>query len=413
MSNKRKNAAVTNAARSKPRLFVIIIAVLLAVTLTVGAVLGIVAIVREAGSVASFEGVRVSEGVANYLASSRKREYMRYLGASTGTPASDTPEYWATEGEGGVTYGELLRADVEAYIRQVVIGAYIYDMAGGLDSYDKEYLDTITGDILTREADGDEKRFNEFASSMGFDYDDFCEGTALVYKYKLAGSLVYGSGGEGLTASEREEYLATYSHIKLLFIRTKYEYATDADGNYITDAGAYVKYELSASEVAERVGDIENIRSLIEGKKNGADAIISPEVMSTFIDKYNSDDSYSKIGYYLSPKSSFVYDSIYNQDPDFVEFSEKIATAAFSAEIGEYVEFSTEDGVGFIYKYEVEPGAYSKSALSDFFSDFLSDAASYFYSREIEKLSPAVKIKDSFAKIDLVAIPYNKSMYAI
>ena len=414
MKNKRMKAvAPAPAKKSKNRLFIIIIAALLAAALTVGAVFGIIAIVRESGAVASFEGVRISEGVANYLASTRKKDYMRYLGSATGIPASDTPEYWQTENKDGVSYAELLRGDVEKYIRQVVIGSYIYDMAGGLDSYDREYIDTLTSDILMREAEGDKERFNELSSPMGFDYDDFCRGTEMVYKYRLAASAIYGSDGSGLTTAEKEEYLATYSHVKLLFIRTKYEYATDSDGNYIIDGQGYVKYELSESDVASRVSDIEEIRSLIEGKRNGADAIISPEVMSTFINKYNSSDTYADTGYYLSPKSGFVYDSIYNQDPDFVEMSEKIAKSAFSADVGDYVEFSTDDGVGFIYKYEVSPGAYSKGELSQFFSDFISDAVDHFYTLELESLSPAVKIKDSFYKIDLVALPYNKSMFAI
>ena len=410
-TNKKKGAI--GAPKPKNRLFIIIIATLVALALSAGVTLGIIAAVREARSVASFEGVRIDGGVASYLIATRKKDYMKYLGSATGAPASDTEEYWQKDSSWGGTYGELLRADCEKYVRAVIIGAYIYDMAGGLDEYDREYIDLITSDILIREADGDEKKFNTLSAPMGFDYDDFCTGTELVYKYKLAVSYIYGSDGSGLTTAEKEEYLATYSHIKLLFIRTEYDYATDSGGNYIVDNGQYVKYELSDKDKAERAADIEEIRSLIDGKLNGGDAMISPEVMSTYINKYNSRDTYAETGYYLSPRSGYVYDSIYNQDPDFVELSEKIAEYSFAAEIDDYIEFTTDDGVCFIYKYEVAPGAYASAALEVFFTDFISDAVSYFYEAEIQRLSPAVKLKDAFFEYDPVHIPYNKSMYAI
>lgn len=413
MKNAGQGGAGFAAALKKNRLFIIMIAALLSAALTVGGVFGIVAAVRESRALVSFEGVRAELGVVNYLASTRKNYCMRILSARSGITAADTPEFWANTDTDGRSFAEYLDEEVEAYVRRVVIGTYIFDRAGELTDSERSNIDTLTGDILGREADGDEKRFNELAAPMGFDYDDFCLGTEMVYKYNSVATRIYGSDGSGLTTDELNEYFDLYSHVQLLFIRTERDFVIDEWGNYVYSEGSILQYELSETEVAERVADIEYIRTLIANYESKTGEMMTPGVMTTFLDKYDYNDPYADTGYYMSANSSFVIDSIEAGHPDFVEASANIAAAALGMRIGEYREVECPFGTVFIYKYENEPYAYADSELEVFFSDFTADAVSYHCRRKIDLLSAAVTVKDGFYEIDLVALPYNKSIYAI
>jgi len=143
----------------------IIIGSLLALAILFGAVLGTVALVREANSVVSYNGITVSRGVASYLASTYKATFISSL-RSTGVIVSDAQFFWnkVAEGYEDTTYGDLLRRDGEKYIRGVLVRAYLFDRYSSLDSSAREWIDTNVKEILDYKADGSIKKFNETLS---------------------------------------------------------------------------------------------------------------------------------------------------------------------------------------------------------------------------------------------------------
>lgn len=401
-SNNTKERNTNVSRRANP--LVIVVAVSLAALLIFGAVAGIVFTVREARSAVKYGGIRMDEGVVAYLAATFKTSYISYL-TRLGVDAYDDEYFWASEGEDGVTYGELLCEATESYVREVATAAYLYSRYSSLTSDEKRYIKDSAREILEYSASGDEDYFNELCEPMGFDYDDFVEATRLLYMASCAKALIYGTDGALLSSGEYtaecEEYLATYRRVKLLFIRTEWDYKTGADGEPERDeAGNYVIEELDDTEREKRLADLANIRAAISAYESGGDDQMSPEYFQSFLIRYNYDD-FTTTGYYFNPSSDYT--------AGFSEYvGDEVLDEVFSMEIGEYREVETEHGICFIYRDETEQYAYLRDTDDIMFGDFYSDAADYLYSEALVALAESVTVKDKYYEaVDPVSIPYN------
>ena len=416
--NNEKSALTQKEAIEKTRRAVIIItAVLLAAILIFGAAVATVAAVRNARAVVKYGGTMADEGVVSYLLATYKSYYMR-----SEVGAADTPEYWG-ETVGNATRGELLRKSAEEYVRSVIAGAYLFDRYTSLASYEKSSIKNATEEVLTYKADGSEKRFNEQTEKMGFNFSDFCRATELIYKAERAIAVIYGVDGAALTNLANPEVLAQcnsffneYSRVKILYIDTKQTVVKDEQGKIELGADGNYKTEyLSGAEKLSRLGDIAEIRRLIEGAKTGVGDEMSPEYFDLMQDKYNISKAYNASGYYFSPYSAFASgfaaDSVEYLSGAYREAMHKMLTAAVESSLamneGDYHEIEGDFGICFIYKCEKEMGAYVSSGLGAFFHDFYSDAADYLYNESVALISDDVKIKEKYNEIDVVEIPYN------
>lgn len=424
MNKERKSVAPSRdeATAKTKRAVIIITAVLLSAILIFGAAVGTVAAVRNARAAVKYGGTMADEGVVSYLLATYKSYYMR-----SEVGAVDTPEYWG-ETVGNVTRGELLRKSAEEYVRSVIAGAYLFDRYTSLASYEKSSIKNATEEVLAYKADGSEKRFNEQTEKMGFDFDDFCRATELIYKAESAESVIYGVDGAALKNLANAEVLAQcnsyfnlYSRVKILYIDTKETVVKSEDGKIELDTdGSYKTAYLTGAEKLSRLGDIAEIRRLIEGAKTGVGDEMSPEYFDLMQDKYNISKAYNASGYYFSPYSAFsagfARDSVEYLSGAYREAMHKMlsATVELSLEMsaGEYREIEGDFGVCFIYKCEKETGAYVSSGLGAFFHDFYSDAAEYLYNESLALISHDVKIKEKYNEIDTVKIPYNYAFVA-
>ena len=261
--------------------------------------------------------------------------------------------------------------------------------------------------------DGDMEEFEAVARTMGFDYNDFLEGTKMLYKYSNAKAAIFGADGSNLVGAyaDCDKYFEEYSHVKLLFIRTESEYVTDESGNRVLGSDGKDKTEpLNSAEKDKRIKDIAAIDAAIAALESGDNFQMSAEYFDSFLEKYSYDKEFDMGGYYFAPASE--YTALYYEAIDGKAIYKDIAEAALEADIGDFVKVEYEDGVCYVYKYEREQYAYAKERYEEFFEDFYSDAATYLFPEILGLLSDEVTVKDRFYDIDPVYIPYNTYIVA-
>ena len=378
-------------ADKNKRLIIIFTAIFLGVILLFGIIAGTIALVRSSGSYLSYRGSVIGEGVSNYLTMMAKYDYMRALLAA-GVAASDTAVFWRSETDDGSTYGEVLRAECDAYLKRVLVGAYYFDNNAKLTNDDKKIIEDAVSGIVSNFAD--RREFDAVAKEYGFTLRDVKKGAELIYKYTLALNVIFGYEGESLKNGAfddlLDEFYSGYTYVKLLFIRTSDKYVKD------NDTGKIDLVELDEVE-RELVQDkIERIRYLMSGEGN---EIISEETLDYYINEYSADEMNRSSGYYLSTTSSHTL-KLNEAYPEVVE-------AALSAKEGKYYEIETDYGVCFMYRGDLPIRGYVYPSNEAFFGDFYSQAAAYIYLKELTKYSKDVKASDDYLGIDPVNVPYD------
>ena len=144
--------------------------------------------------VVSYRSLNVDEGTFMYLYSYfRYRIPVVYKGAGV----KDTAAFWNAPYDKEQTNGEYYGKLALQFVYQTIVSARVFDSESSLSSAERKYLKELQEEALTLDykGGGNEKTFNEKASAFGFDYDDFCEGTLLLYKTSKAKAALYGTTG--------------------------------------------------------------------------------------------------------------------------------------------------------------------------------------------------------------------------
>ncbi len=397
----------TNTLSGK-RALIVFISALLSLALIFGATLGIIAIVKSASSVVSYQGITMNKSVASFFISRFKVEYISAL-RSSGVEATDSDAFWSTKDDTGVTYGEKFSSLAVQYLKEVVATAYLFDRYSKFTKEDKEKVKKTCLAVLEYQADGDEDKFNEKALPYGFDYDSFCDAVELLYKSTSSYAAIYGADGTGIygDSASCEKYLAEYSHVQFIFIRTEQKLTKDSDGNAVL-------VDLTAEEKAERMALIDTLTAAIDAIKTDSDGQMTPAMFEIYLDaKYNDGDtSMNSTGYYLHENSETT--------AELAEAFPEVVKAALEMQKGEFRRVSTSmidednligmEGVCFIYKYAPTAGAYTTPSLESWFSDFYSDASEHLFVEAVSALIADAKTTDKLAELDIVAIPKNTEL---
>ena len=406
MQKKKNNGKALKKAdvKKKNRFLIIFVSAFVSVVLIIGITLGAIAITKDAGSIVSYGGTRMSREVAVYFASVFKNDFKTSL-SGTVQGVEDSPGFWNSISKTGEPYIDLLNAGAKEYVKQIVAMNYLFDRYSRLSSENEKTIDAaVEGTLKTY--GGSIEAFNAAAEKYGFDYETYKEATKMLYKAASLETLICGVGGAKLKAStsesvisSRNKLLSEYSHVKLLYINTELKFVLDDNGNRVKHPdGTYKTEELTAEEKAQRISEIENIRAAI--KAIGTDEMHMGEDM---FDNYMQSEYYSGMletrqhGYYFL-ENTLATEAFDNQD--IVEKSSEM-------KIGDFDEVVLESGVCFIYKLPTDPADLSVSALESFFVDFYEKLSDRFIGEQISLLTPDVKIKDEFGEIDLIVLPYN------
>ena len=424
--NKKKKASVSKKPKTKPktavkakgkekpklsseerskRLFKRFICTFLAILLLAGAIFGGIAVVRNYNAVIKYNGIYVNEGVANYLTSSYKYDFMVYV-SNTGVECYDSDYFWLSEAEEGKTWGDVLTESAEQYVKKIVVGAYLFDKNTSLSSSDRDVIDQAVDEVLEYKADGDVDKFNEMSDAMGFTFKDFKKAAELLYKAEMAEKVIFGYDGSALSggdfAPECQEYFETnYSRVKLLFIRT------DGELGYDEEVGKVVISEYDETTRDKVVADIEDIRTYIYNLQNEiVGEQMTESAFNFYINRYpTTSEANDRRGYYFSDSSSYSL--------EFAEDAPEIVRLALTMKEGEYAEVELDFGVCFIYKCPVESSAYLSLELTHFFEDFYANASSYIYDISVDSYLSEVTVKDKYDADSVVSRPYNYELSVI
>lgn len=430
--NKKKSKAaassapVSSAEKTK-RTVIIFISVIVGIAIILGAVLGIIAAVRNAGYLMRLESFGIDEGVAVYLSSYFKAVYMTNLASSGIDPSADDTAFWNTEVYNGNTYGDYLAYETEQYLKQVIAANVLFDSYTSLTAEDKNEIELAIKEILVYRAGGSKDEFNELTAEYGFDYDDFRKGTEILYKTYVVKSRIFGSSGENMASFSDyvdEYYRGNYTKVKLIFIRTQNTFVLDDDGNRVTDGNSNdTLRDLTEEEVAERLEYIARLDECMNGINDGSVDVSQFDALATEIyEKYKENISAAKDGYYFNSQSEFT--------TEFSESFSDVVNASYSMDAGEctVVEYgsvmsetaSDESGdseipfVGrcYILKEAKEDGAYTGSDSLGFFDDLYSLSATSLYAKMIEEYAALVEVKEKWENIIPALIPYNTDYVA-
>lgn len=398
-NNKVTDTHGASLVRSK-RLLIIFTSVFLGCVLLFGIIFGTIALVKNSRSVMRYKGIYLNEGVSNYLCTSFKYDYIRSLNRM-GIECYDTDAFWESDGEDGKTQGELLSERTEEYLKQVIVGSYLFDRNTRLSKDDKAVIDKAVTEVLEYRANSDVSYFNELAEDMGFTYRDFKTATEMLYKYEMAQKVIFGYDGaslsSGMFGAECDEYFeSTYSRVKLMIIRTEGEYAIDPE------TGKEVYSEFDEDKKAQIQDTIGYIRTLIYNTENEvADVGMNELAFDSYIkDHFPTGTVNDAEGYYFSPVSSYSV--------EFALDAPEVVRKALSLDVGHYAEAEIDVGVCFIYRCPLEEGAYERISLAHFFSDFYERASDYLYICSLESYSEYVTVKDKYDKYAIIDKPYNQ-----
>ena len=400
-----------NKAFGRKRFFIILISALLATAVIFGAVLGVVAYVRSASAVVSFDGVTMDEKVATFFIGRFKTKYIYQLRSSGYPNADNTESFWNSKYDENTTHGELFTRLATNQLREIAVTSYLFDRYYSLTDADEEKIEKAIAETLEYQTGGSDEEFERLSAEYGFDYDSYCEAVEMLYKAERAFTVIYGSDGSALSSDSAscEKYLSEYSHVSLIFIRTNDKLVTQDDGSQSVAS-------LTEAEREARLLSIEKIRAAIAAYNNGTDGQINAGAFAQYLKEYGEGDkNYDTLGHYFHKNSEFT--SEYAQQ--FPEITEK----ALSMKVGEYAEVAvdmtnkqnsaanTSPGVCFIYKSSPAKGAYTESTLERCFSDFYSDAAVALFSDSVESLMETVELGDKYYKINFNAIATNSILY--
>jgi hypothetical protein len=394
-----------SAPRKSGYRFIFVFAcVFISVVLVFGIVLGTVSAVKSRNAVVEYKGITMDGKTASFFVTYYKYMYMRQLTRGGAVGVADTDFFWSsTAPDGEKTYGELLREGAELYIRQMMAANWLYDKYASFSGNDRDAVSKSVSQVLTYKADSDKSKFNSETEKYGFDYSSFKTAAAMMYKAIRAKEIIYGSEGTNLANFPElaAEYLAEYSHVKLLFIRTETTYVLDENGNRVVGENNQDELrELTDGEKAERLQLISKIRSYISAIDTGGDVQMGEEMFNLYLSEYDEGDKdMHGDGYYFHPDAEYT--------KEFASAFSQIVNKAFEMKLDSYSEVAVDFGVCFIYKSQPTAGIYASTIAEDCFSDFYENAADVMYDKSLTQVGVDVIFKKDFAKIDIVSLPYN------
>ena len=405
MSKLKKDSATLsniNEKKRKPRFLTIFVCVFLALVAVLTVTLGVVSASKNRNAVAKYNGQTMDKEVASFFLSYYKYRFMSSLSASGVLDVEDSPGFWNKKNDEGKTYGEELRLGAEEYIRQVLVANYLYDNYAKLTATDRKKISTACQELVTYRADGKKSEFNKLVREYGFSYSSLYEASMMLYKASMAERVIYGVGGSNVQnyPSLAEDYLASYSHVHLIFIRTESKFVYENGNRVKGEDGEYLTEALTPEEKADRLEIIGNMRDAISALTSGVGASITEEMFFTYQSYYDEgdEDMYAD-GYYFNKNSAFTY--------EFASALGEVVDKSFELKVGEYGEVALDFGVCFIYKTEPTVGAYASGLAEACFSDFYSDASAFLFDQTVTSLSDKAKLTDRFSEIDIINMPYN------
>lgn len=389
----------------RKRFLQIFVCIFLSFVLVLSLVLGTILIVRNARTVVKYGNTRITHGEAIYLASVFKSEYIASLNRQGVKGVKDTASFWQSESTtAGKSWGDMLKDSFKEYISGIAVKNSLYLANSKFGKDEKNFVRDRVDERLMYLGYNSEREFNTLKDKLGFDYDDMIGASELLCTSAVAFEMIYGKDGEGIASynDECERYLETYAHVSLLFLRKDNLYDLDENGKVqYNDDGSVMTRPMTEEEKAERTETAEKLTEAMYNLENGLDGSMTAEMFEIYLKEHSdTDPNMISRGYYFNKYAEVT--------AQFAEVYPEVVETAYGMNIGEFAKVACSDSICFIYRYDVDEGAYA-DRTNVFFSDFYYNAALYCFDENLRLLSEEVVFSDKFNKIDIVEISSNSS----
>ena len=157
------------------------ISVIAAILLIAIFVTGAFVVIRKLRSAVYYDDIILDKGSVTYLVAYYKLVYVEQLKSEVIT-AEDSSEFWSSTREEGQSWGDHFNSSFEDYIRTMTAYAWIYSRQSGYTPENKLYVRQCADKILNDNHGGTRRGFNAKSREIGFDYNDFCNVVAFLYK---------------------------------------------------------------------------------------------------------------------------------------------------------------------------------------------------------------------------------------
>ena len=386
--------------------FIIFVAVFLILIIGLIAAVSIVSAVRHKNSVFTIDGMRMDKEVASFFVSMYRTEYTAAMRAQGKNP--DKEGFFDELNEDGRTNREVYTELCASYLKQILTASYIFDSVRELTEEEEEDIDRVVREVLEYKAEGSVDTFNTMAAEFGFDYDSFHDAVTMYYKALTSFSALYGAEGAGLSQNETVcgSYLQEYTHVSMISVRTESKLITDGEGQDYN-------IMLDESERAQRQSLIASMDAAMDAYKNDTDGKMTLASFQNWLSASpDSGRDWVSTGYYFH-ESAEMTDEFSEAFPGVVEKAYQMQIGTFDSlqtdiDIVVDGEVHSERVKVYLYRYEVTPGAYADTRMSDvWFSDFYTDAAVYLFNTKLNTNIALVEDGGCARDFDYVAIPKN------
>lgn len=358
---------------------------------------------------------RLREGVFSFLYS-----YFRYR-----IPASsyykeqgvqDTAAFWDRIRPDGTTEGEYYGELAIRMIRETLAAASLFDKYGSMSASDRTAIKEAEEAVLSYsyKGGGSKEVFNERAAKMGFTWQDFCDGTLLLWKAEHARQALYGANGVSVSAEEAQRYLSdNYIATKIIFVRTENKFVIDevTGGRVPDENGSYETRPLTQEEQEAAQKRLAAVR----------DALQSGLAAEEAFDALYLDYSEPTAAYGLSETHYFTRANAATTSAYTAAFKQDFPTVLAAAQALEspmqYKElFVPGLGYFFLLNATVDPSAYTDRTLSECFEDdFGNNVSMFLFSKRLAEATERVKVRaeEWIAELDFPSTTPNKNLYAV
>lgn len=324
---------------SRPLLILLALLTLLPLLASCGA--------KPGKTVMEYEGYTLSENVYTYWLSYYKTSfYDTFLESGAFTEENYSEIFWDTD-LGGVTIGEIAKAQIDDTINKILVSQKLFDDLG-LSFTEEETA--VIDQYVARDVQnaGSRSALNKALSQFGLNTKRLADIYLMEAKCQKVRNYFWGDNGIELpdAAAYEAYYQENYIRYKQIYIRTKDKDCLDENGDPIIDPsiGDFKVEELTAEERAEKIALADELEARL------ADG----EDFEALMGKYGEDEgmTYYTDGYFASEGSFAV---------EYLDVLKEMKT-------DEVRRYETGDGIYLLKKYPLTPGAYNAESSEAFFT---------------------------------------------